>query len=142
MTHSTHGSGEKATVWFQDQDTSPNSGIGILFSPAGPMYSLVNCMQHFKLFPTGFTIPKFKYKWWEIEKRGLKITVSCNGQEVLRVELSTEVCDHPDHTSTWKQLWKRHVTMIKFPALHDTGTQIFFTGRYIGKLKERASLFE
>ena len=93
-------------------------------------YRLLNCMEHAVDFPTAITVPETQDRWWVIEKRGLKTVIYLNGRQLVSEMASSELCDHPDHISTWADDWGKKVSRVMFPWTNGQETDFYRIGRY------------
>lgn len=131
-TNSVVGSGEKTVIWFYDMDYNYGAGIAIKFYSSSSMtvkYTLTDCRRYYTNFPV--ILPREREKHWVIEKRGFRIVIYCNGEQVLDMTVSSEACDNPKHKDTWNTLWNRQASNIFFSSSRNSASDSF----YIGKTK-------
>jgi len=117
-------SGKKLEIRFFNESSEFVSGITILFESKSK-YKLDKCMKKSRPFDTH--VPTELHRLWSIEKRGLRIIVSCNGVEVLDFTATSETCND----KKWNALtWGSNVVQMKFdrskkieePTLYHFGT--------------------
>ena len=112
----------KLKIIFLDETGTRIGGINLLQSS----YRLLNCMEHAVDFPT---VPETQDRWWVIEKRGLKTVIYLHGRQLVSETASSELCDHPDHISTWADDWGQKVSRVLFPWSTDQGIVFYRIGR-------------
>ena len=62
-----------------------------------------------------------------IEKRGSRTIVTCNGEKLLDITISSKTCDY--EVDEWKNITRTNAEIIEFPREHDTGTKFYYAGK-------------
>jgi hypothetical protein len=69
------------------------------------------------------TVTAIEVKEWVIERRGYRIRVYCNGEQLLDITASNNTCDYP----LWRTCWELKVTKIEFSS-SDNATKSYYIG--------------
>ena len=121
-TNSSLGSDEYVWLHFHYAQIDYAGGFQIKFS-VKPRHEISGCTP-WTDFPT--TLPSATEKRWRItldKTAGFRVLVHCNGELVLNVLLSDEVCT--ESPSSWKRYWSRSVTQIYF-YYKDTASDYYY----------------
>ena len=127
-TNSSSSVGNRQTIkiWFYDVDLYQAGSFYIWFvSTNSVRYLLGECMRYYKSFPV--RLHADQERTWMITKRGKTIKVHCNGNKVLEVAASSEICDNPEFSTTWATYYGREANTIYFPITH-TASDSYFIG--------------
>ena len=125
-TNSMSGSDDELLSYFFTSVPQVAGGLRILFSPT-PKYRIFGCNRWiWSSFPT--PLPSATEKIWRItldKSEGVRLMIHCNGELVLNVTLSNQVCS----TSYWSRYWSGNVEKIWF-YFQDTASDYFrpYTG--------------
>jgi len=115
------GTGDKFVIvnWYNQQGEEAG-GIQLTFSNT-LRYLLRGCSSNLTPFPV--TLPSQQEKVWKITKlAGPRVVITCNGQQVLNLQLSSVCSQHG-----WGREWSRYVTKMKFSPL-DSATKSYCLG--------------
>ena len=123
------GNEERIKIWFYDVDLYQAGSFYIWFvSTNSVRYLLGECMRYYKSFPV--RLHADQERTWMITKRGKTIKVYCNGNKVLEVAASSEICDNPEFSTTWATYYGREANAIYFPITH-TASDSYYIGNTI-----------
>ena len=115
-TSSALGSFQKMYVYFKDENDDWAGALLVLFGRE-PSYQIGWCYENWQPLPNN--LPMEQDKTWLITKTFKRMKVSCNGVEVLDVELNDEVCDRTNLKSLWSAYWAREITTFFIPTTDD-----------------------
>ena len=122
-------SGKKLEILFFNESYEFVSGITILFEWKSE-YKLDKCMKKSRPFDTH--VPTELHRLWSIEKRGMRIIVSCNGVKVLDFTATSKTCDD----EKWNALsWGSNVVEMKFALseknrnMNNKAKKFYFLGK-------------
>jgi hypothetical protein len=111
-TNSEVGSGDWVIVYFLTAGEDPAGGVQLRFSST-VKYRLGFCSSD--LTPLS-TLPATREKVWRItlsrSPSEIRLTLHCNGVEVLNTLISGTTCDESD----WSEYWTRDVERIYFAS--------------------------
>ena len=121
-TNSSLGSDEYVWLTFRDAQIDIAGGFRMKFS-VKPRHIIPWCSP-WTDFPA--TLPSAAEKKWRItldKAAGIRVLVHCNGELVLNVLLSDEVCTN--YPTSWSNYWSRSVTKINFYR-KDTASDYYY----------------
>ena len=131
-TNSTLGSGEEVVVYLYDEQGTQSGGFLIRFL-SQPKYAVVRCHKTYASFPNA--LPVDDNKVWTIEKTTYGLTFTCNGELVVNIVLSDDVCDYDE----WRSFWiNKNRKLMKFDSKLDTASEYWKT--YTGTKAEALML--
>lgn len=122
-TNSIHGSQDRMYMYFQDENEEWAGAFLVLFGRT-PSYQIGWCYQTWEALPDN--LPEDQEKVWKITRTEKGLKVSCNGEELLDVELREEICDRMNLKKPWAVYWSRDISQFYFPT-GDTASISFMT---------------
>ena len=123
ITNSTKGNNDEILIRYFDKEGSPAGGISIWYSNTTAGYWLLECRYRRTSFP--INLPAERDKVLTIEKHGYKNALSCNGEKVLAITVSSETCND----KWWDSYWGQKVSKIQFDEL-DSASDSYMIGEF------------
>ena len=94
-------------VSFYNEEGEAAGGISIWFKETVSEYKL-GCQSDWT--PLLANLPAETDKHWEVEKRGYRIIIHCNGKLVVNITATSKTCSNIN--GNWNTFWGREVTKI------------------------------
>jgi hypothetical protein len=110
-TDSEVGSGDWVIVYFRTAGEDWAGGVVLRFSSSTVEYKLLDCSSSYTPLTT---LPATREKVWRVTKTRssseIRVTLHCNGVEVLNTLISGTTCGKSD----WNEYWTKDVEKIWF----------------------------